>query len=123
MRRDGTNLQAVRMEDVLCDFCHSPWTLDRLMIEGHHGSCICGVCIRTAYSATHLAESSDVPAGESFKCTMCLEERTDNCFRSPAYPDAMICLRCATLGATALARDADSNWALPTNPAAVEPTP
>lgn len=83
------------------------------MIEGHHGSCICGVCLRMAYASVHLGGCDDAVAGTAAKCTMCLEERTDPCFRSPAYPDALICLRCIKMGAKALARDPDSNWTTP----------
>jgi hypothetical protein len=107
VRREGTDPNHVRMHDVLCDFCHTPWTLDRPMVEGHHGSCICGNCLRAAWALTVTAQSSDRPDGTPTKCTMCLEERTDRTFQSPAYPDACICLRCVRLASRAVARDAD----------------
>lgn len=88
------------------------------MIEGHHGSCICGNCLSMAYRSVHLNGCNDVAVGEVVKCTMCLEERTDACFRSPAYPDALICLRCIKMGAKALSRDPDSNWKSPTDESA-----
>jgi len=118
MRREGTNLEEVRMEDVLCDYCHSSWTMDRPMIEGHHGSCICGSCLRIAYTAVHLGGNDDSVQGQPSKCTMCLEERTEACFESPAYPEAIICLRCIKMAAKALTRDPDSNWKPPTDEAA-----
>ena len=117
MRRDGTNSEAVNMEDVLCDYCHSAWTLDRPMVEGHHGSCICGSCLKMAYASTQIGESGDAVDGAPIKCTMCLEDREGTCFQSPAYPDAMICLRCIKMAAKALGRDPDSNWTVPADTA------
>ncbi|MBM4100828.1 MAG: hypothetical protein FJ256_01010 [Phycisphaerae bacterium] len=105
VRREGTDPNHVRMEDVLCDFCHTPWTLDRPMVEGHHGSCICGNCLRAAWALTVTAQASDRPEAAPTKCTMCLEERTDRLFQSPAFPEAFICLRCVRLASRAVARD------------------
>ncbi len=117
MRREGTNSQSVEMTDVLCDYCHTAWTLDRPMIEGHQGACICGSCLRIAYCSVKLSAQNDAAAGEPSKCVMCLEERTDACFRSPAFSDALICERCIVMAAKALARDPESNWTLPTDEA------
>ncbi len=117
MRREGTNPQSVEMSDVLCDFCHSSWTLDRPFIEGHQGACICGVCLTTAYRAICLAHCDDAISGVPTRCTMCLEDRSDACFRSPAFPESVICTRCIAMAAKALARDADSAWTVPTSEA------
>ena len=107
VRREGTDPNQVRMEDVLCDFCHTPWTLERPMVEGHHGSCICGNCLRAAWALTVTSQASDRPDGVPTKCTMCLEERTDRTFQSPAFAEACICLRCVRLATLAVARDED----------------
>ncbi len=115
MRRDGTNPQSVEMSDVLCDYCHTQWTIDRPMIEGHQGACICGNCLRQAFCSVKLAGCDDAIAGQPSKCTMCLEDRSDACFRSPAFEAAVICQRCITMAAKALSRDPDSNWTPPTD--------
>lgn len=111
MRRDGTDPLDVQMSDVLCDFCRREWTLDRPLIEGHHGSCVCGDCLAEAFRRVSLDEQDDSIPG--YTCTMCLEQRKDPCFRSPTQPDAFICRRCIKLGATALERDPESNWTRP----------
>ncbi|MEY4827005.1 MAG: ClpX C4-type zinc finger, partial [Planctomycetota bacterium] len=33
-------------EDFLCDFCGRDWTHAAPFVEGHHGACICGECLR-----------------------------------------------------------------------------
>jgi hypothetical protein len=111
MRREGTDPDNVAMEDVLCDFCRRSWTLELPFVEGHHGSCVCGECLATAYRRVILAAGDDRIAG--YRCTMCLEDRPDAAFRSPSHPDAFICLRCIKLGAASLARDPDAGWRRP----------
>lgn len=71
MRKPGTDEENVQMSDVLCDFCHSEWREDEPMIEGHHGSCVCGKCLTVAYTELLINKSDSAPAG--YKCTMCLE--------------------------------------------------
>lgn len=87
------------------------------MIEGHHGSCVCGACLRVAYASVCSDEVPAPTTGDSFKCTMCLEDRTDAKFQSDAYPEAVICRRCIRMAAKALERDPDSNWTNPSKPA------
>lgn len=115
MRREGTNPDHVEMSDVLCDFCRREWTLDRPLIEGHHGSCICGDCLAAAFRRVAIEGGDDATPG--YRCTMCLEARSDPCYRSPAYPEAFVCRRCIKLAATALERDPDHAWRRPTGPA------
>jgi hypothetical protein len=121
MRKPGTNPDDVQMSDVLCDFCRRQWTDEVPMIEGHHGSCICGRCMTVAYSDVVLHSRSSAPA--DYTCTMCLEANSDRAaenrpdhigWQSPMYEDAVICRRCIKLGAGALHKDADSNWSKPT---------
>lgn len=118
MRREGTDPNNVQMSDVLCDFCRCEWTLDLPLIEGHHGSCICGDCLATAYRSVVLAGRDDAISG--YRCTMCLEARSDPCFRSQTAPDAFVCRRCIKLGATALERDPDHTWRRPSQTLAVD---
>ncbi len=120
MRKPDTDPDNVQMSDVLCDFCHRQWIEDVPMIEGHHGSCICGNCLTVAYTAVVLHGESSAPA--DFKCTMCLEtnadreaeERSDHVgWQSPMHEEAVICRRCIKLAAGALHKDADSSWRKP----------
>jgi hypothetical protein len=120
MRKPGTNENDVQMSDVLCDFCRGEWTLDRPMIEGHHGSCICGECLSAAYAAVELRGR-----GEEHRfaaCTMCLESaearselgRGDEpCWQRPGNAEAAICRRCIKLAAGALHKDRDVAWTKP----------
>jgi len=106
MHRPGTDPDNVRMEDVLCDFCHRPWVEQIPMIEGHQGSVICGRCLRVA-----IAElSREAPKGTECHCTMCLEQRDEPGWQSPAHPDAVVCRRCAEQAATTLERSPDFQW-------------
>jgi hypothetical protein len=112
MRREGTDPDNVQMEDVLCDFCRSQWTLDVPFIEGHHGSCVCGPCLTKAYRRVVLGGGDDQTPG--YRCTMCLEERSDPAYRSAEQPDAYLCERCIKLASGALTRDKESGWSRPT---------
>jgi hypothetical protein len=120
VRKPGTDPDHVRMSDVLCDFCHREWTEDQPMIEGHHGSCICGRCLTVAFRAAVLQGDGGAPA--EYQCPMCLERSADRAalgragetaWPSPAQPDAVICRRCIELAASALERDPDSGWQRP----------
>ena len=102
MHRPGTNPDDVQQSDILCDFCHAPWTEDRPMVEGHHGSIVCGSCLTVACAEVIVAGADDRIDG--YKCTMCLENRPDAAWRSPAHDDAFICRRCIELAAGQLAK-------------------
>jgi hypothetical protein len=111
MRKAGTDENNVQMSDVLCDFCQRQWTDDLPMIEGHHGSCVCGKCMTVAYTHVIVHQADDVPHG--YKCTMCLEHRDDPAWASPMYPEAIICRRCIKLAAGVLHKDKDYAWSKP----------
>jgi len=108
------------LSDVLCDFCRHEWIEDRPMIEGHHGSCICGDCLSAAYAAVVLrGEGADQRAAA---CTMCLETAAARAelgrgdepgWRHRSNPEAAICRRCIKLAAGALHKDPDFPWAKP----------
>jgi hypothetical protein len=112
VHRPGANPTDLRMDDVLCDFCESAWTQERPMVEGHRGSCICHACLAVAY-AELTPQPSRVDAGQG-PCTMCLEDRPEPHWTSPARDAARICRRCARMAAVVLERDPDAGWSRPT---------
>ena len=123
MRKPGTDPDNVQMADVLCDFCQRQWTEDVPMLEGHHGSCICGNCLSVAYADVVLNETNTAPA--EFLCPMCLETTEDRAsseratepgWCSPMRGEAVICSRCIELAAAALTKDKDHHWTKPTQP-------
>lgn len=81
------------------------------MVEGHQGSLICGSCLTTAYRALALGTGETV--GPGLTCLLCLEERDQPLWESPAYDEARACLRCVKQAAGALVKDPDSGWAKP----------
>lgn len=112
MQRPGINQDNAQPEDFLCDFCRAAWSPDRAMVEGHRGSLICGPCLSLAYDALwNKGGGESVP--DSVVCLMCLAHNDDPVWRSPAYPDALICKRCAKQSAVMLERDPDSKWSRP----------
>lgn len=120
MRKPGTDESDVRMSDVVCDFCLREWSEDVPMLEGHHGSCVCGNCLTVAYTDVMLNGRSTAPPG--FTCPMCLEGEADRAaldragepgWRSPAREEAVMCRRCIELAAKALDRDGDFDWTKP----------
>jgi len=111
MHRPGTNPDDVQMSDILCDFCTAVWTEDRPMVEGHHGSVICGSCLSVACASILIAGRDDGAPGCT--CTMCLEERSDPAWRSPLRDEAIVCRRCVRLAARQLERDPDFGWRRP----------
>ena len=116
MHRPGTNTDDVQPSDILCDFCERPWGDEIPLVEGHQGSCICGNCLTVAWNAVIQAGLNDAPAdseADPWTCTMCLENRKDPAFRSPARQEAIICRRCIRLSARALDTDTDHAWSKP----------
>ena len=120
MRKPGTDENNVQMSDVLCDFCRREWTEDVPMVEGHHGSCICGNCLTLAYAEVVGSGTGSAPNG--YDCRMCLEggkdrealERGDeHGWASPLDPEACICRRCIKQAAGALVKDVGSGWKKP----------
>lgn len=110
MRREGCNEENLQMSDMLCDFCGSEWTDERPMVEGHHGSCLCGGCLTVAYTELVLHKGGD--AADGFKCVLCLEIREDPGWQSPAS-EACVCRRCVKQSAGVLVKDKDNEWAKP----------
>ncbi len=121
MRKPGTDETNVQMTDVLCDFCHRQWSEEIPMLEGHKGSCICGRCLRIAYTEVLLHKQSSAPA--EFTCPMCLETTADRAeldrgdepgWQSPMHEEAVICRRCIKLASGALHKDKAFDWSKPT---------
>ena len=109
--RDGIDEDNVRMEDVLCNFCGASWTEARPVIEGHHGSHLCGNCLTVAYRM--LVLEGDAGDGKAYQCTMCLQEREGPGWRSPMNEDAVVCRSCVKQSAGVLHKDADFDWTKP----------
>ncbi len=112
MQREGIDPESARMEDILCDFCRKPWTVDTPMVEGHRGSCVCGDCLTIAYLELVVHKAAD-PAGEDEQCVMCLEQRDEAHWRSPAFEQALICKRCVKQASGVLHKDRDIEWSKP----------
>lgn len=107
-------------EFFLCDFCRRPWSEQRPMVEGHRGSLVCAACLATAYTAlVHLQAGEASAPGQT--CTMCLEHRAQPHWRSPLYPEALICLRCVRQSATTMEKDPDTGWTRPPPPPGLAP--
>jgi hypothetical protein len=95
----------------VCDFCRKAWAEDRPMVEGHQGSLVCSKCLSLAYmDVVHLGGGHE-QAG--LKCTMCLEERKDAQWSSPAFGESRICRRCIKQSATVLEKDEEAGWKRP----------
>ena len=102
------------MDDILCDFCHQPWTEDRPMVEGHRGACICGHCLTIAWTELIDHKLNDQPAADE-ACCLCRETaRPDPHWRSPIDEAKLACRRCVKQAAGALHKDKDTDWSKPT---------
>lgn len=112
MHRPGADPENMTMADFLCDFCHSAWTEEIPMVEGHQGALICGGCLKVAYVELLLGKSGFQMVGET-KCRLCLEERKSLSWQSPKDDAALACERCVRQACTALAQDPESGWAKP----------
>ncbi|MHC5002480.1 MAG: hypothetical protein ACYTJ0_05095 [Planctomycetota bacterium] len=107
------------MSDVLCDFCRREWKEDVPMLEGHHGSCVCGRCLTVAYTEVVLGGGG---SRAPYACPMCLEGPDDRAalgrsdevgWPGPVDDGKALCRRCIELAARTLDRDRDSAWSLP----------
>ena len=111
MQRPDCDPKNIQLDDILCDFCHTPWGGQQAMIEGHQGSVICGKCLTVAFTFLCLESHEEPFAGT--KCNMCLEDREEPLWESPLYEGAWICRRCARMAATSLDRSKDFEWEKP----------
>ncbi len=111
MQRPGTDETNVQMSDILCDYCGGVWTLERPMVEGHRGACICGECLTLAYRALAIESVGNAPAG--YLCTLCRENRDEIGWMSPREAGLCACRRCVKQSAGVLAKDPDLGWKKP----------
>jgi hypothetical protein len=120
MLREGADPDDVQMTDVLCDFCHVPWTEDVPFIEGHRGAVICGGCLRAAYADMVLHGRGSAPP--DFTCTMCREGDADRAaigregeagWSGPAGTGTCVCRRCVKQASGVLHKDRDVAWSKP----------
>jgi len=120
MYRDGVDEQDVRMEDVLCDFCHRSWSEEIPFLEGHRGAMICGHCLAVAWTEIHVGGPNVAESG--YFCRMSRESDEDRAalgragepgWRSPVDPDAAIARRFIKQAAGVLHKDPDFDWRKP----------
>ncbi len=111
MHRPGADPANMQISDFLCDFSGREWDGAFPMVEGHQGSLISGDCLTVAYTEVVLQGASS--AEPPYRCTMCLEEKEDPGWQSPARPEAMICKRCIKQSAGRLHKDQDWEWRKP----------
>jgi len=95
-----------------CDFCQSPWSEDRPMVEGHRGSLICGSCLSLAWREVVLGQGGPTPASGD-ECRMCLQTNDAPHWPSPLDPGALICMECIERAARTLEKDPDTPWNAP----------
>lgn len=111
MQRPGADHTDMKPQDFICDFSYKPWDGEFPMVEGHQGSLISGDALTLAYTAVVVDGLDEVQRG--YTCTMCLEQRDQPAWQSPANPQAVICLRCIKQSATQLHKDPDWDWVKP----------
>lgn len=124
MQRPGINENDVQMSDILCDFCHGEWTMQRPMVEGHRGACICGDCLHAACRTLLIEKISTAPKGTM--CSLCREVRDEVAWSPPSAPPPLAghtpdgplvaCRRCVHQSAAVLAKDKDYGWQRPQAP-------
>ncbi len=94
-----------------CDYCHNVWADDRPMVEGHQGALCCSHCLTIAYIDVVHAKCGDEHTNS--KCVMCLEERPEAKWESPAYSGVLMCKRCIKQCAGVLEQDDEYQWKRP----------
>jgi len=121
MYREGTDDGDVQMSDVLCDFCHRPWTEDVPFIEGHRGAMICARCLEVAFVELESGDPSHITTGD-YLCRMSRESEQDRIalrragepgWRSPVDPEAVVCRKVVRMAAATLQKDPDFKWQKP----------
>jgi len=82
------------------------------MVEGHRGAIICGRCLTVAYTEVvlHGLDSAHEPGAA---CSLCLEQRDEAMWTSPAREHAHACRRCIKQAAGVLTKDKESGWTRP----------
>jgi formylmethanofuran dehydrogenase subunit E len=105
MHRPGADPLDMRPEDFLCDFCGEHWRDDLPMVEGHHGSLVCGRCLTAAFRATWLAGGEPASSDGGETCRLCLERREEPHWRGAN--GGLACRRCVKMAAVMLERDSD----------------
>ena len=95
-----------------CDFCHSPWSEERPMVEGHKGSLICGACLRVAYTEVVLGGGGVGPR-DGVGCTLCLQTNDTLHWQSPIDDCAVVCRSCIESSARTFEKDPGTRWQTP----------
>jgi formylmethanofuran dehydrogenase subunit E len=105
MHRPGSDPLDMRAEDFLCDFCGEHWSEERPMVEGHHGSLVCGPCLTAAFRTTWLAGGTPPVNSEGEECRLCLERRDEPHWRGAT--GGLACRRCVKMSVVMLERDVE----------------
>lgn len=130
MLRAGADAENVQMEDVLCDFCHRPWTERTPFVEGHRGRVICARCLAVGY--VEVIHDRAGTAGAPYTCALCREDEADRDalaragepgWASPLDAEVVICARCLRQAAATLAKDPDCDWTAPGSSAGAQDPP
>lgn len=96
-----------------CDYCRSPWSEDRPMVEGHKGSLICAPCLTVGYAQV-VVHQNGVPPGDHGACTLCLMHKdAEPHWSSPIDESVLACHECLVRAAVTLDKDPDFDWAIP----------
>lgn len=93
------------------------------MVEGHKGSLVCSQCLTLAFDELwnrgggerpeKVAADAPAQAVAAATCVMCLEQRDEPYWHSPAHPESGICKRCTKQAVVMLERDPDAEWKRP----------
>ena len=82
------------------------------MVEGHRGSLICARCLTVAYLEVVVnGGGSTPPPGTT--CALCLEERKQRHWQTPARGEAWACERCIRQSGQMLEKDEEAGWKRP----------
>jgi hypothetical protein len=89
-----------------CDFCQRDWDGQEAMIEGHHGSIICLVCLKRALEELKAGD-------EKYKCTLCLRFNIPASLAKwshPEHPEAIACRDCIVQSAGTFSKSPHTDW-------------
>ncbi|MEM9558878.1 MAG: hypothetical protein AAF995_01120 [Planctomycetota bacterium] len=112
MQREDAHPESMDMGDFLCDYCEQAWSLERHMVEGHRGACVCSNCLTIAWTEIVAGDVSDQPEPEE-ACALCRETgRAEAHWRSP-MTGKLACKRCVKQSAGVLHKDRDIEWSKP----------
>ncbi|TVS07564.1 MAG: hypothetical protein EA423_03830 [Phycisphaerales bacterium] len=96
-----------------CDYCLSPWSEDRPMVEGHRGSLLCVRCLEVAYRELVVEKGEGEKIATGDECRLCLQSNDKPHWRSPVDEAALLCRSCVKRCAAIMAKDKETDWSPP----------